>query len=121
MGKTYEFTEFGIVDHATKQLVSRGSGGRLDDVTSDIQPEPARPVAAKAQAQPVRAQSTEPLRPRDVIRLAKARKREIDRDLKRLRSELTALEREKVQIDALVKAASRPLASVSPITHKRTG
>ena len=77
-------------------------------------PEFVEPKRAAPLAQPA---PHAPLAPRDLVREAKARIKAIDVELRRL----TALRRERDELQRLVTAAKRRPANVTPLSRRSTG
>lgn len=79
---------------------------------------PPRPTTEAKPTQPAPRRAAtkkpEPARSFDVVKAAKARLREIERELKRMRK----LETEASQLRRLLSAAERPLADVKPLRAK---
>lgn len=142
-GHGFEFTPFGILPLGSGQQAAamldlerstgnatqaeadafeRRLGAAVRRATIDVDgvPVPERASAAPALPQAAHAPAPaerEPLSPRDLVREAKARIRAIDTELRRL----SALQRERDELQRLVLAAKKKPAAVVPLTGRRTG
>ncbi len=120
----FEFTSSGIaplggsdeVDYSKTLFLDIRTNGEGGDPAAHVAPPVAAPVAVAA-PDPAKA-APAALKPRDVVRQAKARIRELRVQLKRAKT----WERELAQLERLVAAADgKQIAVVKPIDSRRAG
>ncbi len=102
----FEYTPFGILPLGTNlsQMAETGLAGATVEVVGLAPQQPVQSEAVRVQLQPRQAANIQPaeLKPVNVIRLARARLREVERDIKRLKK----LEVERDELKRLLDAAA---------------
>lgn len=116
----YEFTPAGIVpiDATPATASDKMHGAAVPSAELDEDDDKERVPTAKAPSaiSPRTPPKSVPLKPRDVIKLARARLREVNREISRIKK----LEKERDELSRLVAAADgKPIATVRALPLKR--
>jgi len=128
MGHPVQFTPWGMVNHlgavegppTVSETVDQAPAVVEKSATLTkfaVQPIPDPRPDVKLSAKDLAASAAAGGSPRMVINLAKGRARAIRAELKRMK----ALQKELAELERLLTAAKRPVASVSQITRRSSG
>ncbi len=103
----FEYTPFGIVPLGTNlaQIAETGLAGASVEIVALPPQQPVQSDVVRVQLQPHQTANIQPadLKPVNVVRLARARLREVERDIKRLKK----LETERDELRRLLDAAAQ--------------